>query len=61
MLFGELNGKEIQKWGDICVPITDSLWNQVAQMVKNLPAMPETQVRQHSAQLTQHCRATIFQ
>jgi len=40
MLCGELNAKEIQKRGDICIHKADSL---VAQTIKNLPAMRETQ------------------
>ena len=40
MLCGELNTKEIQKRGDICIHKADSL---VAQTIKNLPAMRETQ------------------
>ena len=38
-LCGDLNGKEIQKRGDICIRLL------VAQTVKSLPAMQETQVR----------------
>ena len=38
-LCGDLNGKEIQKRGDICIRLP------VAQTVKSLPAMQETQVR----------------
>ena len=42
MLCGELNAKEIQKRGDICIPKADSL---VAQTIKNLPAMWEIQAQ----------------
>ena len=41
MLCGGLNGKEVQKRGDIC----KSVASLVAQMVKDPPAMRETQVR----------------
>ena len=42
MLYGHLNGKQIQKRGDICIHRADFL---VAQTAKNLPAMQETWVR----------------
>ena len=43
---GKGDGREIQKGGDICIPIADSRWIfPVAQIVKNLPAMQKTQVR----------------
>ena len=42
MLCGDLNAKEIQKRGDICIHKADFL---VAQSVKNLPAMWETQAQ----------------
>ena len=41
MLGGDLNGKEVQKRGAVCIYRADSL---VAQTVKNLPAMQETHV-----------------
>ena len=43
---GEGDGRELQKGGDICIPIADSHWIfPVAQMVKNLPAKQKTQIR----------------
>ena len=42
MLCGDLNGKEVQKRGAVCIYRADSL---VAQTVKNLPAMQETHVQ----------------
>ena len=41
MLCGSLNGKEVQKRGDIC----KSVASPVAQKIKDPPAMRETQVR----------------
>ena len=41
MLCGDLNGKEVQKRGAVCIHRADSL---VAQTVKNPPAMQETHV-----------------
>ena len=41
MLCGDLNGKEVQKRGDICIHIADS--------------------HCYTAELTQHCKATIHQ
>ena len=42
----EGDGRELQKGGDICIPIADSHWIfPVAQMVKNLPAKQKTQIR----------------
>ena len=46
MWAGTEDRRELQKGGDICIPIADSRWIfPVAQIVKNLLAMQETRVQ----------------